>query len=178
MRFFPFFLLALSAFFLVSCGSTRTRSATGTGVKYKKLDSSLAREVQALGNRNWIVIADQAFPLHSRRGVRTLLVQEKIPEVLNGVIDVINSQPHVKPVFHRTRELAYIQNDSAPGIEPYRNSISQILQPFLAAGEVRDFDYRELSVVLEDPSKTFAVLVLKTTTALPYSAIFIELENS
>lgn len=141
--------------------------------QYEDLDPGLVREVRALGNRNWIVIADESFPLHTRRGVRTLLVDKEIPEVLSGVIDVLESQQHVSPVFYRTRELGFVENDAAPGIDVYRKAITESLRGY----EIRDFQYRYLSVVLEDDSKTFAVLVIKTKTALPYSSIFIELDS-
>lgn len=131
------------------------------------------REVEALGNRNWIVIADESFPLHTRRGVRTLLVDKEAPAVLSGVIDVLESQQHVRPIFYRTRELGFVENDSAPGIDMYRESITSALRGY----SIRELQYRSLAVVLEDESKTFAVLVIKTKTALPYSSIFIELDS-
>lgn len=139
----------------------------------EELDPGLVREVKALGNRNWIVIADESFPLHTRRGVRTLLVDKEVPEVLSGVLDVIESQQHVRPVFYQARELAYVQNDNAPGVDTYRTELRTALRGF----EPRELKYDSLAVVLEDASKTFAVLVLKTKTALPYSSIFIELDS-
>ena len=167
----PLSILLLTVTFLFSgCGKLGTQLG---GQQYEELDPGLVREVRALGNRNWIVIADESFPLHTRRGVRTLLVDKEIPEVLSGVIDVLESQQHVTPVFYRTRELGLIENDAAPGIDTYRANINTALRGY----EIRDFKYRYLSVVLEDDSKTFAVLVIKTKTALPYSSIFIELDS-
>lgn len=144
------------------------------GAKYEQLDPGLIREVQALGNHNWIVIADESFPLHTRRGVRTLLVDQETPGVLHGVIDALKNQQQVTPIFHRTRELNFVENDTAPGIDFFRDAINESLQGY----EVRDFRYDYLSVILKDESKTFAVLVIKTKTALPYSSIFIELEGN
>lgn len=165
---FPIAILA-TVFLLSGCGIWGNQQ----GNDYDELDPGLVREVRALGNRNWIVIADESFPLHTRRGVRTLLVEKEIPEVLSGVIDVLESQQHVTPVFYRTRELGFIENDNAPGIDTYRSNITEALRGY----EIRDFQYRYLSVVLEDDSKKFAVLVIKTKTALPYSSIFIELDS-
>ena len=162
-------LTLLTALLLSGCG----RFGNQQEEQYEELDPGLVREVRALGNRNWIVIADESFPLHTRRGVRTLLVDKEIPEVLSGVIDVLESQQHVTPVFYRTRELGLIENDAAPGIDAYRTKVTEALR----GHEIRDFKYRYLQVVLEDDSKTFAVLVIKTKTALPYSSIFIELDS-
>ena len=169
MRYLVIIFCLLAATFFTGCAGKTTRG----GVPYKELDPGLVREIQALGNRNWIVIADQSFPLHSRRGVRTLLVDKETPEVLSGVLDVLDSQQHVSPVFYRTRELGFVENDNAPGIDLYRKQISEALRGY----DIRDFQSRYLSVVLEDDSKTFAVLVIKTQTALPYSSIFIELDS-
>lgn len=138
-----------------------------------RLDPGLVREVQALGHRNWIVIADQSFPLHTRRGVRTLLVDKEAPAVLSGVIDVLENQQHVRPIFYRTRELGFVENNNAPGIDSYRQAIDTALRGY----SIRELPYRSLAVVLEDESKTFAVLVIKSKTALPYSSIFLELDS-
>ncbi|MFC0016566.1 RbsD/FucU domain-containing protein [Roseibacillus persicicus] len=166
MRGSLFILLLFACLGLPSCGRH-------SGVEREDLDPGLVREIQALGNRNWIVIADQSFPLHTRRGVRTLIVDKEIPEVLGGVLDVLESQQHVSPIFYRTRELNFVENDAAPGIDSYRTAVDEALR----GHHIRDFQYRYLSVVLEDDSKIFAVLVIKTKTALPYSSIFIELDS-
>ncbi len=169
MRIPLLLLIALAIPLFSGCSRWNRQQA----LQYDELDPGLVREVRALGNRNWIVIADESFPLHTRRGVRTLLVDKEIPEVLSGVIDVLESQQHVTPIFYRTRELGFVENDDAPGIDLYRRQLTESLR----GHEIRDFQYRYLSVVLEDDSKTFAVLVLKTKTALPYSSIFIELDS-
>lgn len=143
----------------------------------QQLDPGLVTEIQALGDHNWIVIADQSFPLHTRRGVRTLLVDKEIPEVLNGVLNVIDSQQHVSPVFYKSRELSAVRNDDAPGIDFYRQQLDAVFQARGQADFVRELQHQSLSVILEDESKSFAVLVIKTRTALPYSAVFIELES-
>ena len=48
---------------------------------------AIKQELQTLGYRNWIVIGDAAFPLHSRPGVRTIFIDDEIPEVLQEVLD-------------------------------------------------------------------------------------------
>ena len=174
MRSFLSCLLALSALLFVSCGSSQNQE----NLQYGQLDPILMREVKTLGNRNWIIIADESFPLDKRRGVRTLLVDKEIPEVLRGVIDVVDSQQHVAPIFYRSRQLATVKSDSAPMIDQYRNSINKILQNYDFDGKVRDLPYRIIAELLKNEPQTFAVLVIKTKTKQPYSSIFIELENN
>ena len=162
-------LLILSSFFaIMSCqsGSRQTQ-------KYRKLEPNLVSEIEILQKGSWIVIADQAFPLHSRRGVRTLIVDQKAPEILNGVIKSLAKRENLSPIFHTTKELTFVENDAAPGINYYRNKIDHLLQ----GHELRQYLSAHLSVLLSDNSKTAPVLVIKTKTDYPYSAIYIELEG-
>ena len=130
-------------------------------------------EVKALGYRNWIVIGDSAFPVHSRRGVRTLLVDDEIPQVLYGVLNSLEGVQNVTPRIYLSRELRHVPNDRAPGMDEYR----RYLESALRGHPTREIEHRSLSLLLEDSSQTFAVLVLKTKTTLPYSSVFIELDS-
>lgn len=134
----------------------------------------LDSELRAMGYRNWIVVSDSAFPVHSRRGVRTLLIDGEIPEVLEGVLQSLENAQKVAPRIYAARELRHVPQDKAPGIEAYRRHLERALH----GHPVREMDHRALSMILEDSSKSFAVLVLKTKTSLPYSSIFIELDSA
>ena len=134
----------------------------------------LDSELRAMGYRNWIVVGDSAFPIHSRRGVRTLLIDGEIPEVLEGVLQSLENAQKVSPRIYTGRELRHVPNDKAPGIEAYRKALEKSVH----GHPVREMDFRSLSMILEDSSKSFAVLVLKTNTALPYSSVFIELDSA
>ena len=136
--------------------------------------SVLDAELQAMGYRNWIVVGDAAFPVHARRGVRTLVMDGEIPEVLDGVLQSLDAAQRVSPRIYVARELAHVPNDRAPGIDLYRKEIEKAMHGFPA----RQMEYRSLSLLLEDSGKTFSVLVLKTRTALPYSSVFIELDSA
>jgi hypothetical protein len=80
---------------------------------------------------------------------------------------------NVTPRIYLARELAEVPNDRAPGIEEYRRILDKALRGF----PTREMDFRSLSLLLEDSANKFTVLVFKTTTALPYSAVFIELDS-
>ena len=134
----------------------------------------LDSELRAMGYRNWIVVGDSAFPIHSRRGVRTLVIDGEIPEVLEGVLQSLENAQRVEPRIYAARELRHVPNDKAPGIEAHRKQLEKALHGHPA----REMDYRAMSTILEDSSKSFAVLVLKTKTALPYSSVFIELDSA
>jgi hypothetical protein len=130
-------------------------------------------ELRALGYRNWIVLGDAAFPVHSRLGVRTILINDEIPAALEEVLEEFERVQNVTPRIYLARELAEVPNDRAPGIEEYRRILDKALRGF----PTREMDFRSLSLLLEDSANKFTVLVFKTTTALPYSAVFIELDS-
>ena len=127
-----------------------------------------------MGYRNWVVVGDAAFPAHSRRGVRTLLVDGEIPEILEGVLDTLESTQNVSPRIYLAREMRYVTNDRAPGMDEHR----RLLKKALHGHPFREMDHRSLSLLLEDSANTFSVLVLKTKTALPYSSAFIEMDSA
>ena len=168
----------LSLLLALSLGTVLTGcSGFGSGSKESRgsrpWTRAIKQELQALGYRNWIVIGDAAFPLHSRPGVRTIFIDDKIPAVLQEVLDELERVQNVTPRIHLARELAEIPNDRAPGINQYRRVIEGVLRGYPA----REMDFRSLSLLLEDSANKFTVLVFKTSTALPYSGIFIELDS-
>ena len=134
----------------------------------------LSNELQALGYRNWVVVGDAAFPVHSRRGVRTLVMDGEIPEVLDGVLQALDGAQKVTPRIYMAREFQHVPNDRAPGVDAYRKELEKALHGYPA----RMMEFRSLSLLFEDSTKQFSVLVLKTKTALPYSSVFIELDSA
>lgn len=148
--------------------------ACGTPASRSPWASVLDAELQAMGYRNWIVVGDASFPVHSRRGVRTLVMDGEIPEVVDGVLQSLDGAQRVAPRIFLARELRHIPNDRAPGIDAYRKELEKALHGY----PPREMEYRSLSLMLEDSNKTFSILVLKTKTALPYASVFIELDNA
>lgn len=131
-------------------------------------------ELRAMGYRNWVVVADASFPVHSRRGVRTIIVDEEIPAVLDEVLQSLDRVQNVTPRIYLARELGHVPNDRAPGVTQYRETLDEALRGFPA----REMEYRSLSLLLEDSANKFVVLVFKTRSALPYSSVFIELDSA
>lgn len=161
-------LLAYLPIFLGLVGCASTDAPQSPWTQY------FGPELQAMGYRNWVVVADAAFPMHSRRGVRTLMVDGEIPEVLNGVLEAVEGVQNVTPRIYLTREMRHVPNDRAPGMDEFRRNLEKALHGY----PTRELESRSLSLLMEDSADTFSVLVLKTRTALPYSSVFIELENA
>jgi len=133
--------------------------------------STLRHELGYLGARNWVVVAEAAFPIHSRRGLRVVRINGSIPEVVDGVERVIEEKYHVKPRLYVTSEAHSVPYDYAPGIRNYHEQLGEALH----GRETVQLENDMLMRMLNDTSKLYRVLVIKTNTALPYTSVFMEL---
>lgn len=126
-----------------------------------------------MGAGNWVIISESSFPVHSGRGVRTVSVNGEIPEVLDFLVDHYDHSQDVTPIFNTARELPFINHQRAPGIDEYQELLDQSFH----GHTVREMDHESLALLAQRTSEKFTVLVIKTTTALPYSSVFIELDT-
>ena len=134
---------------------------------------AIKRHVHELGFRNWIVIAEASFPAYTRPGVRHVSAQVETPEALSFVLQTIDQTQHVRPSVFLTRELRSMQNDSAPGIDDLKKK----MDASLTGVETTYLDQESLMSLVADANRSFEVLVIRTTSALPYSSVFIELQH-
>ena len=134
--------------------------------------SAVNRQSSQLGFRNWIVIAEASFPAFGRTGVHQVPANVEIPEALDYVLQVIDQTQHVKPNIFLTRELRSMSNDSAPGIDELRERLQGSLHGF----ETTSLEQESLMTLLTDANRSFDVLIIRSTSALPYGSVFIELQ--
>ncbi len=138
--------------------------------------SDWQRKVQAelplLGHRNWIVVVDSAYPLQTSAGIETIETGADQLTVLDFVLHAINSSKHVRPIVHTDRELHFIDDRDAPGVDQYRKDLKERL----AGLEVDSMLHDELIAKLNATGASFHVLVLKTTMTIPYSSVFLQLD--
>jgi hypothetical protein len=134
--------------------------------------AAVERQAGQLGYRNWIVIAEASFPAHSRPGTRQVSASVGVPEALDYVLNTLEQTENVRPQIYLTRELRSVENDFAPGIDELRKRI----QSSLHGHEATELEQQSLLTLLEDANRSFDVLVIRTSTALPYSSVFIELQ--
>jgi D-ribose pyranose/furanose isomerase RbsD len=130
------------------------------------------RQVRELGFRNWIVIAESSFPAYSRPRASQVAAEAESPEVLSYVLQVIAETQHVRPNVFLTRELRSMSNDTAPGIDEWKRKTQQALLGM----ETTSLEQESLMSLVADANRSFEVLVVRTSSALPYSSIFIELQ--
>lgn len=142
----------------------------------------LAEELPLLGHRNWIAIVDAAYPLQTSIGIETIETNADQLEVVRRVLREIGESKHVRPIVFTDAELKAVPEDDAPGVNYYRDSLSQLLQGFQApnipAGslEVQSLPHEEIISRLDEAGKTFHILVLKTNLTIPYTSVFIRLD--
>lgn len=133
---------------------------------------AIAVQTSQLGYRNWIVVAEASFPAHSRTGIRQINSYQEAPVVLEEVLRALEQTEHVRPRLYVCRELRAVENDYAPGIEDYRKNIRAAMH----GRETTELEQSSLMTLIQDATKSFDVLVVRTSTALPYSSVFLELE--
>jgi L-fucose mutarotase/ribose pyranase (RbsD/FucU family) len=142
-----------------------------SSVSHQDWQSTLERTLPLLGHRNWLVIADSAYPLQSRPGVQTIFADESHQVVLEKTLAMLRASRHVRPVVHLDRELAFL-DDQAPEVRPFR----QWLEAALANETVQTSLHEEIISTLDRVGQMFSVLVVKTNMTIPYTSVFFELD--
>jgi hypothetical protein len=135
----------------------------------------LEDRLHTYGHRNWIVIADSAYPLQSNPGIETILSTENQVETLRHVLDAVSKAPHVRPLVYTDNELRFVPEDDALGIGAYRHLISGLFEKYLPGQKTETIPHEEIIKKLDEASKTFNVLIVKSTMTLPYTSVFLEL---
>ncbi len=89
------------------------------------------RELHALlplyGHRNWIVVADSAYPAQSKPGIETIVSGADQIEVVRKVLDAINASRHVRANVYLDKELGFVPETDAPGVTAYRKQLDAML---------------------------------------------------
>ena len=134
----------------------------------------LRAELPLLGHRNWIVIADAAYPKQSSPGIETIYTGAGQVEVLETVLKAVSDAPHVFPVALLDKELASVPEQHALGVESYRRRLDETLKGQKVAVIV--LPHEDIIDKLGDASSKFKVMLLKTDMTIPYTSVFLRLE--
>ncbi len=132
----------------------------------------LADRIPAYGHRNWIVVADSAYPAQARDGIETVVADADQLHVLQVVLDALGKSKHVTPIVHTDRELSYLDDSEAPGVEAYRARLAEIFKD----KTVDAIPHEKIIDQLDNVSKTFKVLIIKTNMTIPYTSVFLQLD--
>jgi hypothetical protein len=124
------------------------------------------------GHRNWIVVADSAYPAQARPSIETLVTAADQIQVVGRVLGAIASSKHVTPTVYTDRELKFVAEADAPGITAYRRQLGGMLKGYV----VNELAHERLIAQLDEAGQTFRVLIIKTSMTLPYTSVFLRLD--
>ncbi|WP_298707224.1 hypothetical protein [Chitinophaga sp.] len=157
------FVLALPL--LAACGAKAPENKTSWR-------QQLADQLPALGHRNWIVVADQAFPELQSPGITYINSGERLLPVLKEVLAMVKEPGHVTPILYRDKELGFITETQSEGIGAFRDSVKALL----AGSSVQEMLHDSVFAKLDAVANLFRVVVVKTDEKLPYTSVLMELD--
>jgi len=134
-------------------------------------DDVLSDKMPYLGHRNWIVVSDSAYPLQSSEGIITLYAEESYADVVAEVKEMIDEAPHVFAHIYNDAELSYLTDEDAPGVDELRDELKDI-----CGDKAQSIMHEELIKRLDEVSKLYTVIIIKTPSTIPYSTTFFELD--
>ena len=133
---------------------------------------TLKDRLKLYGHRNWLVIADSAYPAQSRHAIETMVVDEEQVTVLKEALAILHGCKHIEPNIYTDKELDFVEDNDAPGINLYRERLGALLKEH----EVRTLPHEEIISTLDRVGEKFRVLLIKTKMRIPYTSVFLELE--
>jgi L-fucose mutarotase/ribose pyranase (RbsD/FucU family) len=126
----------------------------------------------ALGHRNWVVVADAAFPLQISPGMEVVVSNEDHFAVLEKVLKALAGAKHVRPKVYLDKELDFVTEELAPGMDACRKRLKDMLAKY----EAKPVLHEELIARMDQAARTFRILMIKTNLTLPYTTVFLELD--
>jgi len=134
--------------------------------------AKVADYMPLLGHRNWILVVDSAYPLQTSPGIETIETNADQLGVVKYVLGAVNSSIHVRPLITMDSELHFVPDQDAPGASAYRAAIGNLLQGY----KVDSLPHEKILANMDETSKQYHILVLKTTMTIPYTSVFIRLD--
>jgi hypothetical protein len=132
----------------------------------------LVQRLPLLGHRNWIVIADSAYPDQAREGIETVYVGGDQLDAVRHMLRSVDAARHVRGRVYIDQELDHVADEDAPGIDDYRRQLKQLLED----RPVTPLPHEQIIEKLDKAAETFRVIVYKTDLTIPYTSVFIELD--
>jgi hypothetical protein len=159
-------VLALQLF--ACCHPSATTPVQKTTSSWK---NELKTDLPLLGHRNWIVVTDMAYPLQTQAGIKTIYTDESYMEILDYVYKEIEKAPHIKAIIYQDKELSYLDEKDAVGIDTLRKQMKTLF-----GDRVKPVLHDELIARLDEVSRMFNVIILKSNLTIPYTSTFFELD--
>lgn len=162
-------LCTILSIVLAGCMNEREENHSSQAMEWKM---QLQEQLSEFGHRNWILLVDKAFPSQNAEGIITLNTGENLLDVLSYTLKEIEGSTHVKPIVYTDKELRFMTEELAAGITDYSSSLDQVIGKYNPEVLLHD----SVFVKIDQASKLFKVLILKTEGVIAYSSVFIELD--
>ncbi len=134
-------------------------------------EKTFSGQLPLMGHRNWVVIADAAYPQHSAAAIETLKVKGDPLQTIRKIVALVDSSPHLAATIYTDLELQFVAEKDAPGVTRFRRGLGEVLNGRQASA----LPHEEIIAKLDECARTFRVLVLKTEQTIPYTSVFLEL---
>jgi L-fucose mutarotase/ribose pyranase (RbsD/FucU family) len=144
---------------------------TRAGASSVGWEKVLLSRLPLYGHRNWIVVADSAYPAQSQPAIETILADADQLSVVQTVLAAIRNSPHTRANIYTDQELRYVREEDAAGITQYRLSLAQLLDK----NSTSELPHETIIAKLDRAAQMFRVLIVKTDMTIPYSSVFLEL---
>ena len=126
----------------------------------------------AFGHRNWILVADAAYPEQCAPGIETIVSDQDHVTVVRDVMDVLNEASHVRPDAILDQELLFLPEMELPDLVEVRGPLLGILK----GAEPKFISHEQILTMVAEAAKTYRILVIKTPCTIPYTSVFLRLE--
>lgn len=132
----------------------------------------IQKKLKAYGHRNWIVVADAAYPKQSNPAIETIWIDDDQLEAVAYISELVEKATHVDANIFVDKEMTFVTEKRASGIETYRNALDNILK----GKPVKSMLHEDIIKELDKSAELFNILILKTDLAIPYTSVFFQLE--
>lgn len=130
------------------------------------------QKLKEYGHRNWIVVADAAYPKQSNPAIETIMIDTDQLEGVAYISELIERSTHVDANIFVDKEMTFVAEKNATGIETYRNSLDSLLN----GSPVKRMLHEDIIKELDKSAELFHILILKTNMTIPYTSVFFQLE--
>lgn len=132
----------------------------------------LGAELPLLGHRNWILVVDKAYPAPNNPDILVINTGAQMIDVLRNMDSIFQEQPHIKPIIYQDSELQYLDEDLVKGITDYKKEVQSLWRNYM----VQEIAHEAIFKKIDEASKLFKVIVLKTESLQPYTSVFMEID--
>jgi hypothetical protein len=146
--------------------------ASGSSDHPHNWELELRRLLPFFGHRNWIVVADAAYPEQSNPGIETVVADAGQIQVLRKVQDAMVACKHIHAHVYTDLELRFVEESDAPGITEYRRQLDALLDCSIC----QQLPHEQIIAKLDQCAQMFRILIVKTDLTIPYTSVFFELD--